>query len=727
MSEPIFANHAPAYWAAELPVIPLRERNKMPAINQWSTFGTRMPDQIEMNHWLASFPKGNIGLPLGTASGMCMIDIDTEDEELIAAILDVLPASPWKRVGKKGMALAYQFEAQKNFKLRGADGGMLLEFLGQGNQVVLPPSIHPETGLAYTSNTNLWEVKDQLPLLGEDIEDKLGALLGVVKAPSRRRQAALATDCRTNRFDWWLRSKLTERVGKVSATKEGDRNNCLFVHAAGMANDVSAAEAEWAPYAAALAAAAEKVDLDADEIEATLNSAWSRGSESPTEWITIAKEWIYVAGSDQFRHLQSDATLKRPAFRTRYAYLNPAKKMAFDTFLTNFKLVDLVQEITYSPSKPRGVFKRDGLLWYNDYRASTVVAVDGDASPFEEYLSYLVPDPAEREHLLKMMAHLVRHPGEKLAHALILGSRTHGVGKSTLISILEQLMGPSNCCKATSDELAGQYQGYLDGKLLVTIEELDLGSGFKTYHKLKDLITAEVSPMRKLYENSRNVPNNATFVFLTNLDVPLMIEPSDRRFMVIMSPAKTRDQEYWTTFNRWWRASLGIIRHFLDQVDLSEFERFTPPPMTGAKERLIARSASPTTQDLAEMIEARESPFTVDVLSRNMIHDALKRRNPRVGRGDVERALADVGAENLGQHRIPKGAGLAGLAAATAEKPTLWAVRNMLYWQHAPGHRRVEEFLATSTTLPVHDGMGIKPLTLLDRGGASVSEPGRPH
>jgi hypothetical protein len=166
----IFASLAPHYWQAGISAIPLRPRNKMPDLNAWSTFCVRLPDEIEQAHWLHSFANGNIGIALGSASGICVIDIDTEDEELTQAILDVLPKSPWKRVGKKGMALAYTFEQQRNFKLRGADGGMILEFLGSGNQCVLPGSIHPDTGRPYTSNTNLWEVKDQLPFLGVDIE-----------------------------------------------------------------------------------------------------------------------------------------------------------------------------------------------------------------------------------------------------------------------------------------------------------------------------------------------------------------------------------------------------------------------------------------------------------------------------------------------------------------------------------------------------------------------------
>jgi P4 family phage/plasmid primase-like protien len=179
MTDRIFETYAPQYWAAGLPIIPLRQRNKMPDINQWSLYGRQMPTELEQQHWLASYPKGNVGLPLGPCSGVCIIDIDTEDAELDKAIRDICGPTPWVRVGKKGAALAYRFEGQKNFKLRGADGGMICEFLGLGNQVVVPPSIHPDTGQPYTATADLWEVLDDLPCLGEDIEDKLRALLGV--------------------------------------------------------------------------------------------------------------------------------------------------------------------------------------------------------------------------------------------------------------------------------------------------------------------------------------------------------------------------------------------------------------------------------------------------------------------------------------------------------------------------------------------------------------------
>src|SRR3546814_3738561 len=50
------------------------------------------------------------------------------------------------------MGLAYRWEGQKNFKLRGADGGMICEFLGLGNQMVMPPSIHPDCAACGNKN-----------------------------------------------------------------------------------------------------------------------------------------------------------------------------------------------------------------------------------------------------------------------------------------------------------------------------------------------------------------------------------------------------------------------------------------------------------------------------------------------------------------------------------------------------------------------------------------------
>lgn len=180
----IFRDNAPLYWGAGLPVIPLKRwnspgkgRGKAPILNEWTAYASNMPSEAMRGHWLQEFPESNIGLPFGPTSGLCAIDIDSEDNEIIAAIRGALPASPWVRVGKKGMGLIFRWSNQPNFKLRNSDNESIVEFLGQGNQMVMPPSIHPDTEKPYVSDTHLYEVLDKILPLPVDIERVLRAAL----------------------------------------------------------------------------------------------------------------------------------------------------------------------------------------------------------------------------------------------------------------------------------------------------------------------------------------------------------------------------------------------------------------------------------------------------------------------------------------------------------------------------------------------------------------------
>lgn len=173
----VFRDHAPFLWAANLPVVPIRPGTKAPVISNWSRFCETMPSEEEREEWLSRYPSHGIGLPLGSASGLCIVDIDTEDPEKIDAITSALPASPWKRIGKKGMALAFRNpHSVRNFSIQG-----VVDFLATGRQVVLPPTIHPDTGRAYTANSALndRDILAALPDLPADAETRIRQALGV--------------------------------------------------------------------------------------------------------------------------------------------------------------------------------------------------------------------------------------------------------------------------------------------------------------------------------------------------------------------------------------------------------------------------------------------------------------------------------------------------------------------------------------------------------------------
>lgn len=169
----IFGTYAPLYWERGLSVVPLRPQQKRPIPEGWSDFATQLPSPEVQEQWLKAYPDGNIGLVLGPQSNIMVIDIDSDDPGVKNAIERLLPPTPWVRVGKKGAVHAFRYNGVSTFRIKNQSGNTLVECLSTGTQVVLPPSIHPETKLPYYANADLLDVVDQLPILPVDIEKRL--------------------------------------------------------------------------------------------------------------------------------------------------------------------------------------------------------------------------------------------------------------------------------------------------------------------------------------------------------------------------------------------------------------------------------------------------------------------------------------------------------------------------------------------------------------------------
>jgi hypothetical protein len=202
--KPIFGTEAPKYYEKGVSVIPLREISKAPALNVWSRWNKEIPPEVIREEWMKSFPYGNIGLPLGAGSNMSAIDVDSTDPKVLEALKKVLPDSPWTRVGAKGFVAMYKFNTKvpKSFKIYDSEGKALVEGFINSGQVVLPPSIHPDTLKPYTANKDLYDVIDYLQPLPNDIEERIRVALGEVVELSRKesfnRKKAISVGGRDN-------------------------------------------------------------------------------------------------------------------------------------------------------------------------------------------------------------------------------------------------------------------------------------------------------------------------------------------------------------------------------------------------------------------------------------------------------------------------------------------------------------------------------------------------
>lgn len=144
----IFEDWGKRYLESGFSVIPCR--GKRPLVKDWQQYANRLPSEQEFDAWNAAYPGANIGLVLGPASNLSAVDIDTEEPAVHAAV----PPSNVIRKGKKGEVRFFRYSPIIQ-SLKKHDVGV--EVFSSSGQVILPPSIHPETKQPY-----LWTHGDLL-------------------------------------------------------------------------------------------------------------------------------------------------------------------------------------------------------------------------------------------------------------------------------------------------------------------------------------------------------------------------------------------------------------------------------------------------------------------------------------------------------------------------------------------------------------------------------------
>ena len=173
------------YYEAGYVPIPIRPNSKLPAVpgfDKWAHDG--IPRKL-VEEFEEKFPlsKGyGIGILLGSASNLCVVDIDTDDFK----VMQTCPPSPFRRRGKKGEARFFKYNPDlQNRAFQGKDengvkiGGV--DILVERKYIIIPPSIHPETGKPYiwlTEDDLLFGDREDLLILTAEDVDRIGALYG---------------------------------------------------------------------------------------------------------------------------------------------------------------------------------------------------------------------------------------------------------------------------------------------------------------------------------------------------------------------------------------------------------------------------------------------------------------------------------------------------------------------------------------------------------------------
>ena len=132
------------YLSMGFSVIPVKARDKRPALASWKEFQTRKPTEKEVKNWFAGKDDLNVALVTGAVSSVIAVDADSQ--EAVAWMQKHHPSTMRSKTAK-GSHYLFGHPGQE-VSNRAKLGGMALDVRGDGGYIVAPGSIHP-TGAMY--------------------------------------------------------------------------------------------------------------------------------------------------------------------------------------------------------------------------------------------------------------------------------------------------------------------------------------------------------------------------------------------------------------------------------------------------------------------------------------------------------------------------------------------------------------------------------------------------
>lgn len=344
-------------------------------------------------------------------------------------------------------------------------------------------------------------------------------------------------------------------------------------------------------------------------------------------------EWwarfAYVQEDEAFFDIQDRRELSRSTFNALFRHIgcksihNGRKiepSISFDE-QREAKGAKVLVGITYAAGEAV-LMRRDGDLYGNRWRDARPPTVAGDPTPWLRHVERMLPDEAEREHVLNVMAFKLQHPNRKINHA-VLHIGHPGSGKDTMWQpFLWAIGGASlaNVAIVRNEEITSQWGYALESEVMV-FEELrqsEAKDRRALENHLKPIIAA---PPEFLQVNRKGLHPyqalNRVFVLaFSNERVPLSLPSDDRRWFVTYSEAgRMSDAEGRAIWDWYLTGGQAVVANWLMARDVSNFNPGSAPPFTEAKAIMIEHGRSTAESYLVDLIRNRVGEFAKGVVA----------------------------------------------------------------------------------------------------------------
>ena len=183
-----------------------------------------------------------------------------------------------------------------------------------------------------------------------------------------------------------------------------------------------------------------------------------------------------------------------------------------------------------------------------------------------------------------------------------------GVGKDLLIDILVKLIGHEYSTRTQSfGTLFGNFNSAVKNKLIIQLNEVSGGDGFKQKEELKDFITKKKITINEKMLKPFDLNNYARLFISCNNNNPIEITSDNRRYFVIEAGEKQNPNYYDNMYNNVLgnEEAMNTIFNYLYKYDITEFtiKKF---PITHKMKKMQEHNVNPIYYFLKDTITESE-------------------------------------------------------------------------------------------------------------------------
>ena len=538
-------------------------------------------DRAQVESWWTQYPSANIGIATGEINGLLVIDVDIKhdqgkygDESLKALEQELgeLPETWTAITGSGGLHYYFKYPVGHEISISASQLGEDLDIRANGGYVVAPPSVHPDTGRVYEWECGSDPAETPLAELPEKWVERLekkkitGETLGESQKKLFEIPETVSVGARNDtlfRYGASLRAKSVQAIETYKLMDQFNIDKCSPPIPAGELQKIYDSVMKY------------QAGSSEDEIMKSRNHEITEEGEDlsqfhhfndkglPTsvydfkiyEYLSQRGD-IFILGSvpymyrdGVFRGDVSGANLKTAIRKLIYPELvkSTTIERVYRLFLSEKALQVSYEDLNKYPQ--HWINFRNGFydpiaqkMIPHDpkYRAINQIPHEYDpeaeltGEEVERWLQFIVPKMDDREMLLQFMGYCLTRDTRQQKFTILYGSG--GSGKSTVIKLIELMIGSENISNISLKELSQRFASYgLLGKLLNSCADLEV-SALEDTSVIKKVLGEDSLRGEPKGKDAISFKNYAKLIFSTN-ELPLVISEKTngfyRRLMIL--------------------------------------------------------------------------------------------------------------------------------------------------------------------------------------------------